>query len=283
MKKIFTVLVLALIFITFFSLGVILGEAALTRGFASTPVFSQSPREQMEARAIRIIVRSDESITEENLKRNYYTGNGIYVAKGLVLTNHHICQGMKKENEIPHIYFLIQDTYGDEYKIDSQVVDNMKDLCLLKVNKIHLKYLPILNILDPDPQVTDTLIGAAYSYANPQTNARGEMSSFFMFQERRAQVLERSTMNHNSINYPKLQEGEPPYAEQFAGPMYKLSSLINYGDSGGGVYSLNDGTLSLAGIIFAKEYAIPYPAQGYMVPASSIIQFLKKNNVSLGN
>lgn len=280
MKKLMTVLVLALVFVTFFSLGVILGEISY---HTKETIFMQSPRDEMEARAIRIVVRSDETITDENLKKNFYTGNGIYIAKGLVLTNHHICYGMKKENEIPNTVFLVQDKYGDEYKIDSQVVENSKDLCILKVGKIHLKYLPILNILNPDPEVTDTLIGAAYSYANPQTNVRGPMSKFFMFQERRAQVLERSTMNHNSIDYPAIEEGQPPFAEQFSGPLYKISSLINYGDSGGGVYALNNGTLSLAGIVFAKEYAIPYPAQGYMVPASSIIQFLKKNNISLGN
>lgn len=273
-------MILALIFLTFFSLGAILGEMSL---HTKEAIFMQSPRDEMEARAIRIIIRSDETIKDKTLRQNFYTGNGIYIAKGLVLTNHHICYGMKKENMVPNTLTLVQDKYGDEYKVDSQVVENTKDLCLLKVGKIHLKYIPILNLLNPDPQVTDTLVGAAYSYANPQTNVRGVMSKFFMFQERRAQVLERSTMNHNSIDYPQIGEGEPPFAEQFSGPLYKLSSLINYGDSGGGVYLLNNGTLSLAGIIFAKEYATPYPAQGYMVPASSIIQFLKKNNVSLGN
>lgn len=269
-------------FVLGYKLGLEIGELYVKETGYKGPLILTA-REEMEARAIRVVVRMTPEGSSPDPNTGFYTGNAIYLTKGKILTNHHICDGMQKEKLIPNVEYLVQDKYGDEYPIESFTASPSKDLCILYASKIHLKYLPALKIMDPDANVTDILTGAAYSYANPINIVHGSPNRFFMFQERRAEVLERSTMNHNSIDYPKLGPNDPTFAEQFSGPIYKLSSLINYGDSGGAVYFLVNGRAELAGIIFAKEYAVPFPAQGYMVPASSVIQFLKKNSVDLGN
>lgn len=273
MKNLLKILVGLLIFVTFLNLGIYIGEILI---HTKESVFSISPREQMESRAIRVVIQD-----LNNTKNALYKGNGVYLLKGLVLTNAHICSGMQEENKIPNLEYKIQDKYGDIYKIDSFIMDSHKDLCLLKAGEINLKYTQKLKILGRDPEVIDILIGAAYSYANPKQNMHNSNYKFFMFQERRAQILERSTMNFNSLNLEEEDYEKEDY--QFFGPLYKLSSLINYGDSGGAVYYVNNEKIYLAGIVFAKEFAIPYPAQAYMVPASSIIQFLKKNNINTGD
>lgn len=224
------------------------------------------PREEMQTRAIRVAYINKET------KAVHYGGNGVLVDNNKVLTNNHICEDFGKPETLAIAEPKLIDRDGIQHKIVKYVMADDKDVCLVITENLAPKELPEkLTVRSNDPLMSEVLTQSAYSYANIMFSQQ-----IFMYQEREAKVLERSTVNPKSENIPPS-EG---YEKQLRGPIYKLSAIIYYGDSGSGVYAkMDDGTIQLAGLIFAKEVPPRGPSQGFMIPASTLNEFLASTKV----
>jgi len=266
------------IFYLFFLVGMLIGvelsqaEAAIKGpkrqayiGATQETPSRPKPREEMQTRAIRVAFINKET------KAVHYGGNGVLVDNNKVLTNNHICEDFGKEETLAAHDPRLIDRDGIQYKIVKYVMADDKDVCLVITENLVVKELEKLTVRADDPLMSEVLTQSAYSYANIMFSQQ-----IFMYQEREAKVLERSTVNPKSENIPPS-EG---FEKQFRGPMYKLSAIIYYGDSGSGVYAkMDDGTIQLAGLIFAKEVPPRGPSQGFMIPASTLNEFLASEKV----
>jgi len=219
-------------------------------------------RDEMQIRAIRFV-----GISREANGVNHYSANGVYITTNLVLTNHHVCEVFKDAEYLGRYEPKLQSVSGELHEAKEVLVSDNKDLCLVVTDDLDLN-LPRLEMREKDPDVNDTLIQAAYSY----NNLLGK--EFFMFQERRAQVIARETMNPNSFNIPPFNG----YENQFLGPIYKLTAQIYYGDSGSPVYDIINGKLVLAAEINAGEIS-PKTFFSYAIPASTISNFIKASGL----
>jgi len=265
------------IFYLFFLVGMLIGvelsqaEAAIKPklqayiGATQETPARPEPREEMQTRAIRVAFINKET------KAVHYGGNGVLIDNNKVLTNNHICEDFGKEETLASHDPRLIDREGIQHKIVKYVMADDKDVCLVITENIVVKELEKLTIRADDPLVSEGLTQAAYSYANIMFSQQ-----VFMYQEREARVLERSTLNPKTENISPA-EG---YEKQLRGPIYKLSAIIYYGDSGSGVYAkMPDGSLQLVGLIFAKEASPRGPSQGFMIPASTLNDFLVSTKV----
>lgn len=265
-----------IIFYLFFLVGILIGvelsqaEAAIKPKLQAYLGATQDkprlePREEMQTRAIRIAYINKET------KAVHYGGNGVLIDNNKVLTNNHICEDFGKEDVLAANDPRLIDREGIQHKIIKYAMADDKDVCLVITENLVVKELEKLTVRADDPVMSEVLTQAAYSYANLMLSQQ-----IFMYQEREAKVLKRSTLNPKSKNIIPAEN----YKKQFRGPMYKLSAIIYYGDSGSGVYAkMADGSLQLSGLIFAKEGPSRGPSHGFMIPASTLNEFLASDKV----
>lgn len=230
-------------------------------------------REEMFKRSIRIL---NENIGfKPEIPLEFLSGNAILLESNLALTNKHICESIEEREELGVVAKLY--TFdGLKIAIEKMIKSDSTDLCLVITNTPIVKNFKRLKILKQDSSVLEPLIGVAYSRVNifGHTEEGKYKPGPYLLMERRAEVSEVSNYNENTIKTQSLDE-----TDEFKNPIYILTMIVFYGDSGGAVYKTVNEKPYLAGIVFSKIGNKETLGYAGVIPASTIRKFLKESKI----